>query len=398
MGLLRYRGRHLKRRPVSRGPAAVGAATAVWMAGSQAAHAGTHVVRSGETLSGIAARYGTTVEVLARANRLSNPNYIVTGQHITIPVTATMTSSHVIQAGETLSDIAARYGTSVGALVRANHLRNPNFIVAGTSLKVPDGSAPVGVSSSGASTHVVRRGETLSGIAVRYETSVGALARANHLRNPNFIVAGTSLKVPGGSAPVGVSSSGASTHVVQPGETLSGIAARYGTSAQALARANNLADPGFIVAGTTLNVPGGGSGSSASTPVPASSTSVQASLERHAAGHNVDASLVKAMAWQESGWQQDVVSEAGAIGVMQVMPATARYVNGVLGEGNLDVRTADDNIHLGVRYLRHLLDTMPSERDAIAAYLAGPGNIGKKLTREQRRYVRAVQSHRPRFR
>jgi LysM repeat protein len=339
MGLLRYRGRHLKRRPVSRGPAAVGAATAVWMAGSQAAHAGTHVVRSGETLSGIAARYGTTVEVLARANRLSNPNYIVIGQHITIPVSATMTSSHVIRAGETLSDVAARYGTSVGALARANHLRNPNFIVAGTSLKVPGGSAPVGVSSSGASTHVVQRGETLSGIAVR-----------------------------------------------------------YGTSAQALARANNLADPGFIVAGTTLNVPGGGSGSAASTPAPASSTSVQASLERHAAGHNVDASLVKAMAWQESGWQQDVVSEAGAIGVMQVMPATARYVNGVLGEGNLDVRTADDNIHLGVRYLRHLLDTMPSERDAIAAYLAGPGNIGNKLTREQRRYVRAVQSHRPRLR
>jgi LysM repeat protein len=339
MGLLRYRGRHLKRRPVTRGPAAVGAATAVWMAGSQAAHAGTHIVRSGETLSGIAARYGTSVSVLARANGLSNPNYIVTGQHIRVPMAATMTSSHVVRTGETLSDIAARYGTSVGALARANHLGNPNFIVAGTSLKVPSGSAAVGVSSSIAS-----------------------------------------------------------THVVQTGETLSGIAARYGTSAQALARANNIGDPSFILAGTTLKVPGAGSSSTANRPAPASLSSVQASLERHAASHNVDASLVKAMAWQESGWQQDVVSEAGAIGVMQVMPATARYVNSVLGEGNLDVRTADDNVRLGVRYLRHLLDTMPSERDAIAAYLAGPGNIGKKLTREQRRYVRAVQSHRPRFR
>jgi soluble lytic murein transglycosylase-like protein len=81
-----------------------------------------------------------------------------------------------------------------------------------------------------------------------------------------------------------------------------------------------------------------------------------------------------------------------------VMPGTARYVNKVLGTGSLDVRSADDNVRLGVRYLRHLLDTMPSEQDAIAAYLAGPGNIGKKLTREQRRYVRAVRAHRSRFR
>jgi LysM repeat protein len=308
------------------------------MAGSHAAHAGTHVVRSGETLSGIAARYGTTASVLARANRLSNPNYIVTGQHITVPVAATMTSGHVVRTGETLSDIAARYGTSVHAL-----------------------------------------------------------ARANHLGNPNFIVAGTTLKVPGGSASVGVSSSTGSTHVVQPGETLSGIAARYGTSAQALARANNIGDLSFIVAGTTLKVQRASS-STVNTSAPAPLSSVQASLELHAVSHNIDPSLVKAMAWQESGWRQDVVSEAGAIGVMQVMPGTARYINGVLGEGSLDVRAVDDNVRLGVRYLRHLLDTMPSERDAIAAYLAGPANIGKKLTREQRRYVRAVQAHRPRFR
>src|SRR5918992_4116217 len=228
LGVLRYRGRHLKRRPVSRGPAAVGAATAVWMAGSQAAQAGTHVVRSGETLSGIAARYGTTVGVLARANRLSNPNYIVTGQHITVPVAATMTSGHVVRTGETLSDIAARYGTSVHAL-----------------------------------------------------------ARANHLGDPNFIVAGTTLKVPGGSASVGVSSSIASTHVVEPGETLSGIAAHYGISVQVLARANNIRDINFILAGTTLEVPGGGSSSAASTPAAAPPSSVQASLERHAASHSV---------------------------------------------------------------------------------------------------------------
>ncbi|MGH2787092.1 MAG: lytic transglycosylase domain-containing protein [Actinomycetota bacterium] len=282
MRMLRYQPRHLKRRPVSRGPAAVGAATAVWMAGSQAAHAGTHMVSSGETLSGIAARYGTTVAALVRANHLPDPNLIITGQRIRMPVAATMTSSHVVETGETLSGIATRYGTSVRALARANHLSNPNFIVAGASLRVPNG-------------------------------------------------AGTST--PAASAPQG-----------------------------------------------------------------APPATVEASIERHAANHGVDSSLVKAMAWQESGWQQDVVSEAGAIGVMQVMPATARFVNGVLGEGNLDVRAADDNVHLGVRYLKHLLESMPSEREAVAAYLAGPGNIGRKLTAEQRHYVRAVEAHRTRYR
>jgi LysM repeat protein len=54
----------------------VGTAAAVWMAGSQVAHAGVHVVRRGETLSEIARRYGTTVEQLARANSISDPNFI----------------------------------------------------------------------------------------------------------------------------------------------------------------------------------------------------------------------------------------------------------------------------------------------------------------------------------
>jgi soluble lytic murein transglycosylase-like protein len=281
MRLRRYRGRHLKRRPVSRGPAVVGTATAVWMAGSQAAHAGTHVVRSGETLSSIAARYRTTVARLASANHMANPNLIIAGERLRVPSAHTMTSSHVISQGETLSSIAARYGTTVRALAKANHLRNPNFIVAGASLKVPS----AGVSSS-----------------------------------------------------------------------------------------------------------------SAVPPAPADPATIESSLERQAASHGVDASLVKAVAWQESGWQQHVISSAGAIGVMQVMPATARYVNRSLGGGKLNVRRADDNVHLGVMYLKHMLKVKPTENKALASYLAGPGNVGRKLTREQGRYVRAVRAHKSNFR
>jgi soluble lytic murein transglycosylase-like protein len=239
--------------------------------------------------------------------------------------------------------------------------------------------------------HVVRRGETLSGIAARYTTTVDRLAAANNIADPNFIIAGQRLRVGGA---VGTGAAATSAHTVGAGETLSAIAARYGTSTMALAKLNNLADPNLIIAGATLRVPSGGpTATSVSAPV-----DIESALEEQAAAHGIEPALVKAVAWQESGWQQDVKSSAGAIGVMQVMPGTARYVNSVLGAGKLDVKSAGDNVRLGVRYLKHMVDTMPSERKALAAYYTGPRAVGKSLTKVQRRYVDAVLSHRDRFR
>ena len=78
----RYRGRHLKARPKRRGPVVV--ATAATMSLSSSAGAATHVVRPGETLSGIAARHGTSVSALVRLNNLADPNLIVAGQRLRI--------------------------------------------------------------------------------------------------------------------------------------------------------------------------------------------------------------------------------------------------------------------------------------------------------------------------
>ena len=240
-----------------------------------------------------------------------------------------------------------------------------------------------------AATHLVRRGETLSGIAARHGTTVSKLVRLNDLRNPTMIVAGQRLRI-SGRARV------ASIHVVRPGETLSGIAARYGTSPTRLARMNRLRDPNLIVVGTRLKVPSGG-GSAPARPAPAPSTSIAASLDNQARAHGLDPALVKAVAWQESGWRQDVVSAAGAVGVMQVMPATARFVNQVLGGHSLRLRIADDNVHLGVMYLRHLLGTMGSRKRALAGYYAGPGNVRRRLNAGQRAYVRNVLALTRRF-
>lgn len=284
---------------------------------------------------------------------------------------------------------------------RGRHLKpSPNPLVApaavgaATAVLVTAGAAHAG-------THRVRRGETLSGIAARYGVGVEVVVAANHLRNPNLIIAGARLRIPGGG---GGSSSAPRAHTVRSGENLSGIAAHYGVSVTALAQANHLADPNLIVTGRHLRIPSGGASSSgystssaSSVSTAPSSSSVEAVLERHAARQGLDRSLVKAVAWQESGWRQDAVSSAGAVGVMQVMPDTADYVNESLGGDHLNVHETEDNVELGVTYLDHVIDQMPSENKGLAAYYTGPGNVGSNLTETQRAYVRSVQALRSRF-
>ena len=246
-------------------------------------------------------------------------------------------------------------------------------------------------SPAAAGSYKVRPGDTLSAIALRYKTSVTSLARANSIENANYVVAGQRLSVPG-------SGGGGRMHEVRPGETLSDIAARHGVSVAGLAKVNDIADPNLIVAGQRIRIKGGGSGSApAARAATASPGDVGASIERHARSHGVDPALVKAVAWQESGWNQRAVSSAGAIGVMQVMPDTADYVNAVLTNHNLDVRSMDDNVHLGVTYLKRMIDTMPSLKKALAAYYSGPGNVGRRLNAGQRAYARNVLALRNRF-
>ena len=171
---------------------------------------------------------------------------------------------HVVQRGENLTQIAARYGTSVQALMQANGLSNPNFIWVGQRLTIPgSGGGSTGGGSTGGGVHVVQRGETLYSIARRYSTSVNALVQANGLRNANYIYAGQRLTIPGGggsSRGGGTAPSGGTVHVVQRGQTLASIALRYGTTAAAIASANGLRNPNLIYVDQRLTIPSGGGG------------------------------------------------------------------------------------------------------------------------------------------
>lgn len=149
-----------------------------------------------------------------------------------------------VRSGDTLGAIARRYGTSVGALQRANRLRG-HLIRVGQKLLIPpssragstpiaNASTPTGSASrsSNPATHTVKRGENLSRIAAKYGTTVKTLRRMNGLRSANQLRVGQRLKLPRGG--------GQDSHLVQRGETLAKIAGRYGTSVEALRRANRL--------------------------------------------------------------------------------------------------------------------------------------------------------------
>ncbi|AKJ00559.1 putative chitinase [Archangium gephyra] len=166
----------------------------------------TYSVRSGDTLSAIASRYGTTVNNLARANGISNPNLIHAGQKLTIPGASGASapqaggSSYTVKSGDTLSGIAQRFGTTVGALAQTNGISNPNRINVGQKLTLPGGSgpsAPAPTPSQQGQSYTVKSGDTLSGIAQRFGTTVGALAQANGISNPNRINVGQRLTIPG---------------------------------------------------------------------------------------------------------------------------------------------------------------------------------------------------------
>ncbi|HSJ56096.1 MAG TPA: LysM peptidoglycan-binding domain-containing protein [Anaerolineae bacterium] len=159
-----------------------------------------HVVQRGENLYRIALRYGSTVQAIAHANGIGNPNQIYVGQRLIIPTGGGTPPPpgggfwYVVKRGDTLSSIGRYYGVSVQALINANHIANPNRIYAGMRLWIPSGCCPP--SPGGGFWYTVRYGDTLSAIAWRYGLSPWTIANANGIYNLNYIYAGQRLWIP----------------------------------------------------------------------------------------------------------------------------------------------------------------------------------------------------------
>ena len=272
-----------------------------------------------------------------------------------------------VAPGDSLSAIAARSGASAAALARANGIADPDAIRAGQRLTLPGGGG--GSSSSAGAGYTVRPGDSLSAIAARHGVGVAALAAANGIADPDLVPAGRRLVIPGGGAAAAGGAAGAS-YRVRAGDTLGGIAARHGTTVAALAALNGIRDPSVIAAGRVLSVP-----ASRPAAAPTSPTEVADLLARHSARYGVDPALARAIAWQESRWTQSARSSAGAIGVMQLMPATARWIGRDVIGRHLDPHSLSDNIEGGVAYLAWLGNRTTSTRRAIGAYYQGLSSL-----------------------
>jgi len=297
-----------------------------------------------------------------------------------------------VRPGQNLSEIAAQLHISVAALVAANRLADPNRVLAGQLLEIPGTGSGAGPGTA----VVVQPGQTLSAIASRYGVSVAALAAANRLGDPNHLLAGVQLVIPGaGSAGAGSSTSAdvssattTRTVVVGRGQTLTAIAAANGVSVSALVAANKISNPNRVLAGTRLVVPGAaGSGMAlASYTVPISGTgglpaklaanpgrlALRPAFESAAARYGVPVSLLEALCWWESGWQSAIVSSTGAIGVCQIEPYTATFVDRYLAGAALNPQVAEQNIAIGAAYLAALLRATGGDvGQAVAGYYQG---------------------------
>ena len=175
------------------------------------AAAATITVKPGETLSDIADSYGVSVGSLMRLNGLNNSDHIEAGSRLEVPGPRVSAGSgrHKVVAGDTLSDIAARYRVSDQDLMAVNGLRNANHVELGQTLKLPSNAviqkpkpkpAPIKV-VAGATEHTVGRGQTLTQIARAYQLPVATLVDINAISDPNKVTVGTRLYLTSPSAP-----------------------------------------------------------------------------------------------------------------------------------------------------------------------------------------------------
>ncbi len=159
--------------------------------------------------------------------------------------------TYTVKVGDTLGEIAATFKTTSQAILALNPLADPDVLMAGQELKIP-GELPVEM--GGMRTYTVQRGDTLSGIAVRFAVAMSELMKLNNIADADAIYPGQQLRIPGST--VAVPTPGQPrTYTVRTGDTLFSIATRFGVTVWALQVANNISNPNAIYVGQELKIP-----------------------------------------------------------------------------------------------------------------------------------------------
>ncbi|WP_186526047.1 lytic transglycosylase domain-containing protein [Leekyejoonella antrihumi] len=386
-------------------PAVVHAEHGKKSAQSATRHWKIYTVRRGDTLSALAARYGTTVTALRDRNHSSD---IKAGQHIAVPASSPTrskapatkpvpqrhraaktptrrTSGYTVRSGDTLTSIALTHHTTVGAVMKANHLSDANLVRLGQELRVPTSAKVTSTKPARSAvrhaakpaahhtSYTVRAGDTLSSIALAHHTSLAALLKANHLSNANLVRTGQRLQVAGRATPKKATKK-APKHLTKKERTFAGWTYPEKVVESAISTRSYLAK----------------------RPAP-SRAAVKSLIVSTAHRYGIDPRLALGIAWQESGWNQRAVSVCNAIGVMQVMPGTGTWAAG-LARHRLNLLDARDNVTAGVVVLRYLTTHAGNLDEAIGGYYQGLGGIqAHGMLPDTKAYVRAVHAHMARF-
>ena len=321
------------------------------------------------------------------------------------PASASASFAHVIAPGESLASVAAADGLSVSALAAANGISSDSLLSAGATLQIP----PQGVAVTAAPSTAVPSADPAVDPDGDGDTD-GAPASAS--AGPST----ASVAVPTAASPSG-------SYLVAPGDTLSAIAVRYGTTVDQLAAANGLNPAGFLISGTSITLSGSGasgpstqyvSSSAPASTSPASSATVSSSAGAQptpetvsaadvgsvAAANGVSPSLAEAIGYQESGFNNGLVSSSGATGVMQIEPGTWNYIGqNLAGPPPLSPTSAQDNIRGGVLLLRSLLNQAGGDPAlAAAGYYQGLQSVRQNgMYADTQQYVANVLALRQRF-
>ena len=242
-------------------------------------------VQEGDTLLLVAQKFGVDAETVRQLNYLLDDNIFV-GQILQMPYQEGITAEgaptptpepyrYVVEEGDSLGTIAQQFGVSAVSIMENNNMQDPNNVFVGQVLLIPNYVPPATTASTSGETaasgttdsagsaqatgqavsHVVQPGETLYGIAQKYGVDANAIAEANNVTNRNQLRVGQKLDIPGITARDAAAALGR-VHIVQSGESLTAIAQLYGVTAEEVISFNNISNPDAIYVGQELVIPG----------------------------------------------------------------------------------------------------------------------------------------------
>jgi LysM repeat protein len=377
-------------------------------------------------------------------------------------------AEYTIARGDTVSGIAGKFGLNTNEILKLNNLQPNTIIYPGQKIKLsgspsapapaPAAPAPAAPANAGGS-YTVKAGDTLSGIAARHNVSLSDVFSWNGLNMRSIIYPGQKVKVGAGeaaspapaapapaapaapalalqpaSAPAAPAPAPApaGAYTIKAGDTLSAIASRHGVKLSDLLAANQLSMTAVIYPGNKLAIPGASIQPAASTPaanvaplVPSSflgfsyPAAVVSSANENKALLNaspvpsraemrtivadtarqmgVEPSLALAFANQESGFNQRAVSPANAIGTMQVIPSSGQWASDLVGR-QLNLLNPYDNATAGVAIIKRLIATSKDVDTAIAGYYQGQYSVSKNgMYDDTKAYVAAIKAQQQNF-